>query len=75
MSQRQGHAIQSRLNVIGATKWWAKHECLQKIFGTSEDGSSGVFCDVIEVLFRASTSEKLSVKALFNASVMLDNMI
>ena len=32
-------------------------------------------CDVIEVLYCASTSEKLSVKARFDASVMLDNMI
>ena len=35
-----------------------------------------MFCDVIEVLyFCASTSEKLSVKARFGASVMLDSMI
>ena len=61
--------------MIGATRWWSKHECLQKIFGTFEDGSSGMFCDVIEVLYCASTSVKLSVKARFDASVMLDNMI
>ena len=46
-----------------------------KIFGTFEDGSSGVFCDVIEVLCCASTFQKLSVEAQFDASVMLDNMI
>ena len=57
MSQRHGHDIQSRLNLIGATRWWSKHECLQKIFGTFEDGSSGMFCDVIEVLYCVSTSE------------------
>ena len=34
-----------------------------------------MFCDVIEVLYCVSTSEKLSVKARFDASVMLDNMI
>ena len=34
-----------------------------------------MFCDVIEVLYCASTSEKLNVKARFDASVMLDNMI
>ena len=34
-----------------------------------------MFCDVIEVLYCASTSEKLSVKARFDASVMLHNMI
>ena len=75
MSQRHGHDIKSRLNLIGATRWWSKHECLRKIFGTFEDGSSGMFCDLIEVLYCASTSEKLSVKAPFDASVMLDNMI
>ena len=75
MSQRHGHDIQSRLNLIGATRWWSKHKCLRKIFGTFEDGSSGMFCDVIEVLYCASTSENLNVKARFDASVMLDNMI
>ena len=34
-----------------------------------------MFCDVIEVLYCVSTSQKLSVKARFDASVMLDNMI
>ena len=57
MSQRHGHDIQSRLNLIGATRWWFKHECLSKIFGTFEDGSSGVLCDVIEALYCASTFE------------------
>ena len=75
MSLKHGHDIQSRLNLIVATRWWSKHKCLPKIFGTFEDGSSGMFCDVIEVLYCASTSEKLSVKARFGASVMLDNMI
>ena len=75
MSQRHGHDIQSRLNLIGATRWWSKRECLRKIFDTFGDGSSGMFCDVIEVLYCASTSEKLSVKARFDASVMLGNMI
>ena len=75
MSQRHGHDIEIRLNLIGATRWWSKHKCLRKIFGTFEDGSSGMFCDVIEVLCRASTSKKLRVKAWFDASVMLDNMI
>ena len=31
MSQRHGHDIQSRLNLIGATRWWFKHECLRNI--------------------------------------------
>ena len=75
MSQRRSHDTQSRLNLIGATRWWSKHECLRKIFGPFEDGSSGMFCDVIEVPYCASTSEKLSVKARFDASVMLDSMI
>ena len=75
MSQRHGHDIQSRLNLIEATRWWSKQECLRKIFGAFEDDSSGMFCDVIEVLYCASTSEKLSVEARFDASVMLDNMI
>ena len=30
ISQRHGHDIQSRLNLIEATKWWSKHECLEK---------------------------------------------
>ena len=34
-----------------------------------------MFCDVIKVLYCVSTSEKLSVKARFDPSVMLDNMI
>ena len=34
-----------------------------------------MFCDVIEVLYCASTSEKLSVKTRFDASVILNNMI
>ena len=34
-----------------------------------------MFYDVIEVLYCVSTSEKLSVKAQFDASVMLDNII
>ena len=46
-----------------------------KIFGTFEDSSNGMFCDIIEVLYCASTSEKLSVKERFDASVMLDDMI
>ena len=75
MNQRHSHDMQSRLNLIGATRWWPKHECLQKIFGTFEDGFSGMFCDVIEVLYCASTSEKLSVKARFDASGMLHKMI
>ena len=25
MSQRHGHDIQSRLNLIGATRWWSKY--------------------------------------------------
>ena len=75
MSQRHGHDIQSRFNLIGGTRRWSKHECLRQIFGTFEDGSSHMFCDVIEVLYCASTSEKLSVKARFDASVILDNMI
>ena len=75
MSQRYGHDIQSRLNLIGETRWWSKHECLRKSFGTFKDGFSGMFCDVIEILYCVSTSEKLSVKARFDASVMLDNMI
>ena len=75
MSRRHGHDIQSRLNLIGATRWWSKHECLQKIFDTFEDGSSGMFCDVMEVLYCVSTFEMLSVKARFDASVMLDNVI
>ena len=49
MSQRYSHDIQSKLNLIGGTRWWSKHKCLRKIFGTFEDGSSGMFCDVIEV--------------------------
>ena len=61
--------------MIGATRWWSKHECLRKIFGTFEDCSNGMFCDVMEVLYCVSTSEKLSVKARFDASVMLNNMI
>ena len=61
--------------MIGATRWWSKHECLQKIFGRFEDGSSSIFCDVMEVLYCVSTSDKLSVKARFDASVILDNMI
>ena len=75
MSQRHGYDIQSRLNLIGATRWWSKHECLQNIFGTFEGGSSGMFRDVIEVLYCASTSEKLSVKAQFDAIVTSDNVI
>ena len=73
--QRHSHEIQSRLNLIGVTRWWSKHECLQKSFGKFEDSSSGMFCDVIEVLYCVSTFEKLSVKARFDASDMLDNMI
>ena len=46
-----------------------------KNFRTFEDGSSGVFCNVIEVLYCASAFEKLSVKARFDASVMLDDVI
>ena len=69
MNQRHGHDIQSRLNLIGATRWWSKHK------RTFEDGSIGMFFDVIEVLYCASTSEKLSVKARFDAGVMLSNMI
>ena len=34
-----------------------------------------MFCDVIEVLYCASTFEKLSVEARFDACVMLDNII
>ena len=34
-----------------------------------------MFCDVIEVLYCASTSEKLSFKVRFDAIVMLENMI
>ena len=34
-----------------------------------------MFCDVIEGLYCASTSKNLNVKARFDASVMLDNMI
>ena len=34
-----------------------------------------MFCDVIKILYCASTFEKLSVKARFDASVMLDNII
>ena len=75
MNQRHGHDIQSRLNLIEATTRCLKHKCLGKIFGTFENGSSGMFCDVIEVLYCVSTSEKLSVKARFDASVMLDNTI
>ena len=75
MGQGHGHNIQSRSNFIVATRWWSKHECLRKIFGTFEDGFSGMFCDVIEVRYCASTAEKLSVKARFDASVILDNMI
>ena len=70
MSQRHGNDIHSRLTLIGATRWWSKHESLQKIFRTFEDDSSGMFCDVVEVLYCVSTSEKLSVKARFDASVM-----
>ena len=73
MSQRHGHDIQSRLNLIGATRWWSKHECLRKIFCTFINGSSDMFCNVIEVLYCVSTSEKLSIKARFDASVMSDN--
>ena len=72
MSQRHGHDIQSRLNLIEATRWWSKHESLQQIFASFEVGSSGMLCDVIEVLYCVSTSEKLSVKARFDASVMLN---
>ena len=61
--------------MIGATRWRSKHKYLRKFFGTFEDGSSGMFCNVIEVLYCGSTSEKLSVKARFDASVMLHNMI
>ena len=43
MSQRHGHDIQSRLNLIGATRWWSKHESLRKVFGSFEDSSSGMF--------------------------------
>ena len=75
MSQKHGHDIQSRLNLIGATRWWSKNECRPKIFGTFEDGSRGMLCDVIEVLYCVSIFEKLSVKARFDASVMSDNMI
>ena len=75
MNQRHGHDLQSRLNLIGATRWWSKHEYLRKIFGTFEDGSSGMFCDVTEVLYCVSTSKKLSVKTRFDTSAMLDNMI
>ena len=75
MSQRHDHDIQSKFNLIGATKWWSKHECLRKNFDTFEDCSSRMLCDVIEVLYCASTTEKFSVKARFDASVMLDNMI
>ena len=57
MSQRYGYDIRSRINLIGATRWLSK-----KIFGTFKDGSSGTFCDVIEVLYCVSTYEKLSVK-------------
>ena len=71
MSQRHGHDIQSRLNLIGATRRRSKHECLQKLFGAFEYGSSGMFCDVVELLYCASTSEKLSVKAWFDANVIL----
>ena len=46
-----------------------------KIFGTFEDGSSGMFCDVTEVLYCASTFEKLSVIPRFDASVMFDSII
>ena len=75
MSQRHGHDIQSRLNLIGATRWWSKHESLLNIFGSFENSSSGMFCDIIEVLYCVSTSEKLSVKARFDASVMLNNIV
>ena len=34
-----------------------------------------MFCDVIKVLYCVSTFEKLSIKARFDASVMLDNII
>ena len=61
MSQRHGHDIQSRLNLIAPMN--LIFECLQKVFGTFEDGSSGMFCDVNEVLYCASTSKKLNVKA------------
>ena len=63
MSQRHGHDIQSRLNLIGATtcRWWS-NEYLRKIFGAFEVGFSGMFCDVIEILYCASTSERLVLK-------------
>ena len=51
MSQRYSRDMLSRLNLIGATRWWSKHEYLRKIFGAFGDGSSGTLCDVIKVLY------------------------
>ena len=75
MSQKHGRDTQCKLNFIGATRWWSKHECLRKIFGTFGDRSKATYSDVVQILHAASRSEKLSIKARFDAKTISDYMI
>ena len=75
MSQMHGRNTQCKLNLIGATKWWSKHACLQNFFRAFEDGPKGTCCDVVRILYSVSRSEKLSIKARFDAKTILDNII
>ena len=75
MSQKHDCNMQCKLDHIEATRWWSKHKCLRKIFGTFEDSSKGTYCDVVQIFHAASRSKKPNIKAQFDAKIILNNMI
>ncbi|CAI5660952.1 unnamed protein product [Oreochromis niloticus] len=47
-----------RLSLIGETRWWAKHDALQKIFGHFGKPDDGLFVDVVLTLEAIEKREK-----------------
>ena len=75
MEGKPGQEMKKRLSLIGATRWWSKYSFLSKIFGSFDDNSLALFGDVIQVLHKVCTSEKLNTRARFEAKGILDNMV
>ena len=56
---------QSRLQVIGETRWWSKDVALSKVFGTFRSSQSAMYVDVLLALAEleeSNTSSKIRAK-------------
>ena len=64
-----------RLSPIGDTRWWAKSEALQKVFGSYKGVETGLFVELVDTLDYMSNCETMDSNARYTAKTFRDSLL